>query len=291
MLVSLPLCAEHLFEAGVRAGVSAYDALCTYVSPQPDIHAGLLLTYSYHSPYIIGFRLGATADCHRTGFAKAEYTDSYTTIDVENAPMQVDYTIGYLHEQYVTWSIAFPLQAAFSWSHLNLYIGPRLVLPLHTTWQETAEDAALSVYYPMQDNRVYESYPLAASRNFREHMSGVLPASAIQWWLSAEISYDIPVHTTRRTRSYISLGLYADYSLTRATTTTSDRLSLLMLSDTRDGFPLHRLMTTILTARRQGTQLVTDYAPLDIGLKLSYRIAPYNPMKRNTSLCRCYGVF
>ncbi|MBR1480587.1 MAG: hypothetical protein IJ609_01470 [Paludibacteraceae bacterium] len=291
LLTTLPTFAEHLFEAGLRAGLAAYDAQCTYVTAVPDLHAGLLLTYSYHSPYVIGFRIGAAADRHRAGFAKVGYTDSYTTIDVENAPMQVDYTIGYLHEHYTVWSVALPLQVAVSWRHLNLYLGPMPVLPLSAAWQETAEDAELSVYYPLQDNRVLESFPLAASRHFREQQDGTQPSRTIRWWLSAEVSYDILVHTARRSRSYISVGLYADYALTRTVCLPSDRPSLLMLSDTRDGFPLRRLMTTVVTARRAGQQLVTDYCPFDLGLKLAYRIAPYDPAKRNTDLCHCYGIF
>ena len=290
VLLFVPLMAHaaHLFEAGLRVGMADYRAQCTYVAPLPDVHAGFVLSYSYHSTHIVGLRLGATIDRHKAGFGKTDYTDSYTTIDVENELMQVDYSIGRLRELYTIWSVGFPLQLALSWHGLNAYVGPKVVFPLSCRWSETAENAALSVYYPDYDNRVYESYPLAASRAFSEAQSGTRDMPLLQWWLSAEICYDIPVYTGRRFKSYVSIGVYADYSLSDETDKASDRLSLLMLSDTRDGFPLHRMMTTVVTANRQGEQLVSYRKPFDVGIKLAYRFAPYNPLHRNKKTCRCY---
>ena len=280
--------AEHLFEAGVRAGFSGYDAHCDYIAPAGKLHAGMQLSYSYHSSHIIGCRAGCTIDRQQAGFGRRDYTDSYQTIDVEDQLMQVDYTIGHLQETYTTWSVGLLVQLALSWHGLNAYVGPKVVFPLSCRWSETAENAALSVYYPDYDNRVYESYPLAASRAFSEAQSGTRDMPLLQWWLSAEICYDIPVYTGRRFKSYVSIGVYADYSLSEETDKASDRLSLLMLSDTRDGFPLHRMMTTVVTANRQGEQLVSYRKPFDVGIKLAYRFAPYNPLHRNKKTCRCY---
>ena len=91
-----PSSAEHLFEAGLRAGMASYSAQCLYVSPAPDVHAGVQLGYAYHSTHVIGFRFAATLDRHQAGFRQANYTDTYSVIDVENDPMQVDYTVGLL---------------------------------------------------------------------------------------------------------------------------------------------------------------------------------------------------
>lgn len=287
LLFPIMVHAEHLFEAGLRAGMAGYRAQCTYVAPLPDLHAGVVISYSYHSPQVIGLRIGATIDRHQAGFGKTDYTDTYTTIDVENEPLQVDYTLGSLREMYTTWSVGVPLQLALSWNGLNAYIGPKVVLPLQRSWTENVNNAALSVYYPNRDNRIEESFPLAASRSFQESQRGQNNVQAIQWWLSAELCYDIPVHTAWRYKSYISIGVYADFSLSRETDPASDRSSLLMLSDTREGFPLHRLLNTLVTSSRQGERLVANRSLFDVGLKISYRIAPYSPLKRNQNVCRC----
>ena len=282
-----PSSAEHLFEAGLRAGMASYRAQCLYVSPTPNMHAGFQLSYAYHSSYVVGFRLAATLDRHRMGFRQADYTDTYSVIDVENAPMQVDYSIGLLSETYTTWSVGFPLQLALTKDHFAFYLGPKIVFPFQSRWTEKAEKAALSVYYPEQDNRVYNSYPLAASPSFQEAQNGVTQLPPVHYWIAAEINYDIPVHTGLRTRSYLSVGLYLDYSLSSVAADPSDRISLLMLSDTRDGFPLHRIMTPVVSAYRQGRRLVSSRHPFDFGIKIAYRIAPYNPHRQAYKICHC----
>ena len=282
-----PSSAEHLFEAGLRAGMASYSAQCLFVSPAPDVHAGFQLGYAYHSTHVIGFRFAATLDCHRAGFRQANYTDTYSVIDVENDPMQVDYTIGLLSETYTTWSVGIPLQLALAKNHFALYLGPKIVFPFRSRWIEKADDAALSVYYPNQDNRVYNSYPLAASPSFRESQNGTEQLPPVQYWIAAELTYDIPVYTGRRTKSYFSVGIYFDYSLSTVTADPSDRISLLMLSDTRDGFPLRRIMTPVVSSFRQGRRLVTSRNPLDFGVKIAFRFAPYNPHRTAYKTCHC----
>ena len=290
LLLWMPLMAhaEHLFEAGLRVGMADYRAQCTYVSPVPSLHAGVQLSYSYHSSRVVGMRAGATIDRHQAGFGKNGYTDTYKTIDIENEPIQIDYTIGRLREMYTTWSVGIPLQLALTGKQVAFYIGPKVVFPLQCTWTENADNAVLSVYFPKQDNRVYESFPLAASRSFKEVRNGTHNVQKIQWWLAAELCYDIPVYTAQHSKSYLSVGIYADFSLSRETDPVAYRSSLMMLSDTRDGFPLHRELTSVVTALRQEERLVSSRNLFDVGLKLSYRIAPYNPLKKNAKECKCY---
>ena len=289
LLVCLSAHAEHLFEVGLRAGMAGYNAQCHYVSPVPGIHGGVLLSYAYHSPYVVGVRVAATVDRSQAGFSKIDYTDSYSVIDVENEEMQVDYTIGRLDERYTTWSVGIPVQLAIARKNFYLYCGPKMVFPVQSQWSETAEKAALSVYYPLRDNRVYDSYPLAASPSFREAQNGSMQqAPKVQFWLAAELGYDIRIHTGARTISYLSIGVYADYCFSSMAADPSERISLIMLSDTRDGFPLHRILTPVVAAQRQGIRLVSSWNPFDFGVKLSYRIAPNHSLKRTVYPCRCY---
>lgn len=279
--------AEHLFEAGVRAGLAGFDTRCEYVEPFAQMHAGLVLSYAYHSPYILGLRCALNFDRHQAGFTKAGYNDTYTVIDVENDPMQVDYSIGLLNERYTTYSVGIPLQLALSYKGLNLYIGPKLVLPISCSWTETAENCELSVYYALQDNRVYDSYPLAASRSFREGQNGTRNLPKTRFFLATEVCYDILLSSGRFRKSYLSVGFYADYSLSRMEGDPSERISLLMLSDTREGFPLHRILTPVVAANRQGKRLVNSLQPFALGLKISYRFG-YTPQRTaSPRTCRC----
>lgn len=289
LFVPLAAHAEHLFEVGLRAGMAGNNAQCHYVSPVPGIHGGVLLSYAYHSPYVVGVRVAATVDRSQAGFSKIDYTDSYSVIDVENEEMQVDYTIGRLDERHTTWSVGIPVQLAIARKNFYLYCGPKMVFPVQSQWSETAEKAALSVYYPLRDNRVYDSYPLAASPSFREAQNGSMQqAPKVQFWLAAELGYDIRIHTGARTISYLSIGVYADYCFSSIAAEPSERISLLMLSDTRDGFPLHRILTPVVAAQRQGKRLVSSWNPFDFGVKFSYRIAPNHSLKRTVYPCRCY---
>lgn len=312
LLLPLAAHAEHLFEAGFRAGMAGYDARCYYVTTLPAMHAGLQLSYAFHSSRIFGFRIAATLDRHQAAFHKFNYTDSYSVMDVEGEPFQVDYSIAYLSENYTTWSVGIPVQLALSHKHFYLYFGPKIVLPFSCRWTESAQNAALSVYFPLQDNRVYNSFPLAASPSFHESQKGHL-IPHFQYCFAAELGYDIPLHTSFHTRShtshtshtsfhtrysrtrsylsqttsYLSIGFYFEYSFTPLPVAPSDRISLLMLSPTQEGFPLHRLLTPVLSAQRQGLPLVVSPRPFVFGIKLSYRLSPDNSRSSSLHPCRC----
>lgn len=292
LLLPLMAHAEHLFEMGAHGGIAGWSSQSVYVNKQAGFNGGAQLYYNYLSPYVIGFRTGLTLDVHQAGFGKIDYEDHYSTIDVDNEQMEIDYTIGNLSERYTTWSVGVPFQVALSKKNIMFLLGAKAVFPLRTTWKQTVKNAALSVYYPTYDNRVYESYPLAASRHFEMSQDGKIQLPKVQWWLAAELSYKIPLNNWSRTyRSYIVVGAYVDYCLTKYTPAKSNVESLIMLSDTRDGFPLQRILTPIMEANRQGDKLVTRCALFDAGLKISYAIAPYNPSRRQSYPCRCYGVW
>lgn len=289
LLCSIMVRAEHLFEAGMHGGVAGWSSQPVYVNKQVGFHGGAQIYYNYLSPYVVGLRTGLTLDCHRAGFAKTNYEDHYSTIDVDGQRMDINYTIGQLSERYTTWSVGIPLQLVFSYENFLLFLGPKVVFPLACTWKQTADNAALSVYYPDYDNRVYESYPLAASRDFAMTNDGKLQLPKVQWWLSAELSYRIVLNNrSRKYRSYLIVGAYADYCLTPYKPVHSDAESLIMLTDTRDGFPLQRILTPVMEANRQGASLVSRCSLFDVGVKISYALSPYDSSRRQSYPCRCY---
>lgn len=285
----LVLHAEHVFEVGIHGGIAGWSSKTVYVNNTVGFHGGAQVYYNYLSPYVIGFRTGLTLDCHQPGFAKTNYVDHYATIDVENQRMEIDYTIGRLTERYTTWSVGVPLQLALSVKNFSFLIGAKAVFPMNTWWKQNVENAALSVYYPDYDNRVYESFPLAASRDFAMYNSGKLQLPKVQWWIAAELSYMIPLNARADTyRSYLVVGAYFDYSLTNYKPEHSNAECLIMLTDTHDGFPLQRVLTPVMSANRFLRQLVSQCALFDVGLKISYAISPYDRASRRRAFpCRC----
>jgi len=295
IVLILPLLAhaEHLFEMGVHGGVIAWSSQPVYVQSQMGLNGGAHLYYNYLSPYVIGFRIGLSCDYHQAGFRKINYEDHYSTIDVENQQMEVDYLIGNLSERYTTWSIGVPVQLAFSAKNVLFLAGIKAAFPLTNSWKQSAENAALSVFYPAYDNRVYEAYPLAASRNFAMYNEGRSALQKVLWWATAELSYKIPINKNSRTHnSYIVVGVYGDYCLSKYTPARSDAASMIMLTDTRDGFPLQRILMPVMEANRQGQKLVSQMALFDVGIKISYAISPYDASSQpKTTPCRCLGVW
>ena len=255
LLLPLMAHAEHLFEMGVHGGVAGWSSQPVYVQSQLGLNGGAHLYYNYLSPYVIGFRIGLSCDYHQAGFRKINYEDHYSTIDVENQQMEVDYLIGNLSERYTTWSIGVPVQLAFSAKNVLFLAGIKAAFPLTNSWKQSAENAALSVFYPVYDNRVYEAYPLAASRNFAMYNEGRLALPKVLWCRS-------------------------------------DAASMITLTDTRDGFPLQRIFTPVMEANRQGQKLVSQMALFDVGIKISYAISPYDASSQpKTTPCRCLGVW
>lgn len=276
---------------GVHGGLAGWSSQTVYITSPIGPHGGTQLYYNYLSSHVIGFRTGLTFDYHRPGFAKTNYEDHYATIDVENQRMEIDYTIGILTERYDLWSVGVPVQLAFAKNNILFLLGAKVTLPISATWHQTVEKAALSVYYPVYDNRIYESYPLAASRDFAMSQSGKLQLPKPQWWLSAELSYIIPLNRwARNFRSSFIVGAYFDYCLPAYKPTHSDAESMIMLTDTREGFPLQRVLTPVIESNRQGQQLVSRCALFDVGIKISYALSPNKTSGRQSSTCRCIDI-
>lgn len=294
IVLFLPLMAhaEHLFEIGAHGGVAGWTTQPVYVRSQVGFNGGAHVYYDYLSPYVIGFRAGVTCDYHNAGVGMRNYEDHYSTIDKDNQQMEIDYTIGHLSERISMWSVGIPVQLAFSAKNVLFLVGGKAVFPITNRWKQNAENATLSVYYPAFDNRVYEAYALAASRNFAMYNEGQLKLTKVQWWLSAELSYKISLKTKSSRRSYLIVGAYCDYCLTNYMPGRSDAISLIMLTDTRDGLPLQRILTPVMEAKRQGQKLVSRMALFDVGIKVSYAIGSFTASSRTEKYpCRCLGMW
>ncbi len=287
---SCVLHARSYLDAGLRAGLSGLIYDCEYGGTSPGYHLAVDLGYLYKSPYWIAFRVGASIETASSSYRKTDYEDQYTTIDVDNEKMRVQYTIGMLRERHQTYSVSFPLQVGFNIQQFIFLIGPRFVLPLSGSWKETISDASLSVYFPKYDNLVEESYPLAASRNFEMEASGKLTLQNWQCALAGELTYDI-LHGSsyRRAESFLSVGVYFDVCLMPTTTCpVEERYGILHLTDMKDGLPLSRISTPVLQAWHSERPLVAKFNSFDVGIKVAYRLTSAPRMQKRRHGCNCY---
>ena len=276
--------AEQFLEAGLRIGLSHWISEPVYVSSQAGLHTGLQLSYTYISPRVVGVRTGLTLDRHQAGFGKHDYEDTYSTIDVDGQQMDIAYTIGNLRERQAVGSVSVPLQLVFDFKPFYWSLGPRVSFPFLARWKQTAEQASLSVYYPDYNTRVEDSYQLAASRSFKQVADGSLVLPAVHWWVGTELAYALSLgRLSPRWNAYLMVGLYFDYCFTGITPAHSTAESLMMLTDTRNGFPLQRIMTPVAEANHQGQKMVKHYSMMDVGVKLSYTLSP---ISRNRT-CKC----
>lgn len=292
LLLPLFVYGESLFEAGLHGGLAGWTSQPVYVNRSVGLQAGAQLYYSYLSPSVFGFRTGVTLDRHAASFTKQNYEDGYSTVDVDNETMVIDYTVGSLREQHTIWSVGVPVQLSLTYRRFTLFAGPKVVFPFSGQWKEEIKHAALSVYYPTYDNRVYDSYPLAASRDFEQINTGAVSLPKVQWWLAAELNYAIPLNTwATHYRSYLMVGVYFDYCLSKVEPARSEAECLIMLTDMRDGLPLQRLYTSVAEGQRQSEKLVNNCAMFDLGVKISYAISPFDAHKDARRSCICYNGF
>lgn len=300
LLLFLPVVAyaerfsEHRVEAGLRAGLAGWDSERTYVNMQPNVHGGVEVAYAYFSPYFVCGRAGVTADIHRAGFGRHNFEDSYPE---PNQRMEIEYVLGNLRETYTTYSVGVPLQIGVRWQQLSFFIGPKIAFTVtdSASWKATVKRGALSVYYPDYDNRVYESYPLAATRHFELEEKGrcaLVEPMKMEWWLAMEFNYTLYLNTTRNHHSFLVFGLYADYAFTgrNIKAVRGDERSLVTLTLIQKPFvPLQREYNTVLGSYRNGRRLVGEQGNrlFDVGIRIAYAIAPFDRHKANPYKCNC----
>ena len=276
-------------DIGARIGLGglAYD--CNYGSTSPGYHAAFDLGYLYKSPYWIAFRVGATIEAASSSYRKVGYEDQYTVTDVENEQMNIRYTIGVLRERHSWYDVSFPVQVGFHIDRFTFLVGPRFTLPLGGSWKETINDAALAVYYPKYDNIIEESVPLAASKSFNMEQSGDMVLNKWDCSLSGELTCDLLIHSQYgKAESYLSVGVYFDAGLTTTPTFPDQaKYGILHLTDTRDGFPLTRIATPVLSAWREETPLVNKFRTFAVGFKVAYRLTTAPRARKTHKGCNC----
>lgn len=233
--------AQHRFEAAVRGGA----AMLLYQSNQdvngkmsPSYNLGVDLLYNYTSPNIWGIRTGVALDLSQSVFSMRNFADYYSCTDYSTAgtpwPGQggtktdVYYRFGQVSETHNMIYASVPVQLGLHFGDFAIFVGPKVAVPLSTTFKQTLTNGECNVQYPIfgPDNGVvvdgyhdvYNGGPNAALQDSKalakvsgdiENTMGLRKFRDVNVMLSVDIDYYIPLSK----KSSLGVGVYCDYGL------------------------------------------------------------------------------
>ena len=252
---------------GTRIGTAGLTYQSDFGTFSPHIHTGLEMSYALLWRGV-GIRLGCDFAYAASNYVSTNYTDNYSTIDVERDAMDVYYTIGQLAERHNQWYLGIPLQLTLDFKHVTLNIGPKAVIALSTTYRQTLHQADLRCYYPLYDVEIDNALALATGTNTMT-TAGKLVSFPYAWIaIAVDGTYNIKLKNGNK----IGIGLYADIAVNNYKLLKTSNLSLLSISDTKSGVPVDRLTESALYSNHAATQtqVVRKFGYFDTGFKLVY---------------------
>lgn len=276
---------RNVFEIGMRGGTSGLTYQTDFGHMRPGLNTGIDVAYIYQSPYHVGLRMGIGAEWSQSVFDARSYHDKYSCIDVEKDLMQVEYTMARWTERHHQLYASVPLQMAFYKEGWRLYVGPKVMLPLFFSYTGRATNAELTCLYPVYKSHITEALALSAGTIHKHTQRGVISERPAIWYgLSLETGYAFRISN----RQKLVVGIYADYMLNQYSASSTDNLSALQITDTADGVPVARVLTSALEANHHITnhQVVHGYGYFAVGVKISWQI--HGPQRVNKRYFGCF---
>lgn len=261
----------HQMELSLCGGVSGLTYKSDFGGLEPGGNTGFDMAYILMGKYV-GFRVGAALDYSVSKFVKSGYTDGYSAINVQGSPIDVSYNL-YLSESHRQTYVSVPLQLGIGVGDWRLFIGPKVMYNLSARYKESLDYAEVDVYYPEYDVTIYDA--LAYSTLSQQHVArGKMNDFRKLWYgLAAETDYQFELG---RSGKYLGVGVYLDYGFNAFNVSPSDNMTLLWLTDTRDGVPVSREFSAALEANHHqsgGQQLIRSFRYFDCGVKVSFLLS------------------
>ncbi len=323
LFVILSVNAQPRFEMSVRGGASSLMYQSDFGKMQLSYDLGIDLLFSYRSEHVVGFRGGVSFDYAQSKFNAQNYADSYQVTDysmpgmmgVGGSPMIISYTIANLTEAHNQMYASVPLQLALHFGNFAIFLGPKIAIPLKTTFKQELTDVDVSVFYPEYgvtvsgQEEVFDHNGESDSRyfSFTAPVTGTsaLENYAINIFASADIDYYIPISK----KSSFGIGLYADYAIPflhrhnpKVNELAPYKSAVLWINDPIDAsLPYNvREHNSVLQAynlqaispENTQTQLVRKFNYLSVGIRLSYNIGGekkqvYKHQYKDLKKCQC----
>lgn len=263
----------HQLGIGLRGGVSALQYKAQAGGALPNLQTGLDIDYTFMSDFYVGMRVGVNMDYATSVFQARPYADQYSCVDVEQDDMDVSYTMGRLWEKHRQVYASLPVQLALAYEGWWMFAGPKFMFPLYMHRTTRAYNADLWCTYPYYESTVDEALALRAGLRGLQQTSSRENMLPVLWYaLSLETGYDVYQHVARmRTSSWgLRVSVYADVAINEYQIVKTSNLSVLTLTDTRDGIPVERVLESVLRSNKGYSPLVQSYRYWACGVKLTF---------------------
>lgn len=280
---------QNIMEAGVRGGLSGLTYRTDYGVMKPGLSMGLDVAYIYLSPHHIGLRTGVGLEWSQSVFEARNYHDKYSCIDVEDDYMQVEYTMARWTERHHQLYASVPLQIAFYQDDWRIFAGPKVMLPMLFRYENRAENADLTCLFPVYKSHITEALALSAGTIREQTEKGTVAERPLLWYgLSLETGYTLHLNW----RQDVFVGIYADYMLNRHSVRSTDNLFALQITDTADGVPVSRVLTSALESNHHlsDCQVITSYGYFSVGIKICWQLHGVQRVKNRRHDCFCTGI-
>lgn len=306
LAASSVLSAQSRFELGIRGGANMLMYKSDYGKMAPSYNFGVDLLYSYRSPNVVGFRGGVAVDFSQSVFKMQNYADQYSCIDyspvgtsfagVGGDRMDVEYSFQSVSEAHNQIYASVPLQLSLNFGNFSIFMGPKIAIPLRSTFKQELTGGKASVTYNEYDVTVDAYHPVYNSGkeaiNYVSYEGEITKTAGLKKYVdinimaSVDINYYIPISKT----SSFGIGLYCDYGLplypNNAVVKFKDgdlwRTSLMWLEDPTDktcptmkhshNSVLEANLVNGKTEYSNNLQLITRTNYLSCGIRLSYNI-------------------
>ena len=147
------------------------------------------------------------------------------------------------------------------------------MFPLYMHRTTRAYNADLWCTYPYYESTVDEALALRAGLRGLQQTSSRENMLPVLWYaISLETGYDVYQHVARlRTSSWgLRVSVYADVAINEYEVAKTSNLSVLTLTDTRDGIPVERVLESVLRSNKGYSPLVQSYRYWACGVKLTF---------------------
>lgn len=329
-VASLSATAQSRFELGLRGGASMLMYQSEYGQMSPSYNFGVDLLYSYRSAHVVGFRGGVSVDLAQSIFNMQNFNDFYSCVDYSTLSaghsgvggdlLNVKYSFESVSEAHNQLYASVPLQLALHFGNFAIFMGPKIAVPLSSTYkQELTAGKATVTYatygvnidgYEYVFNSTKETPKYSVCEGEITNVRGLRKYVDINIMASVDINYYIPVSK----KSSFGIGLYCDYGLpflypNNAVVTPSKnselwRSSLMWIDDPTSpaaatmkhahNSVLDAVMVQDRSKYNESMQLISRVNYLSCGIRLSYNIGGQRieaPKRWHKDLKKCQCVF
>lgn len=288
--------ARHMFETGVRGGVSSMFINSEYGSMMPNCNVGLDVLYTYLSVNHVGIRAGIALDYSQSTFVAKQYSDAYQFTDPEGDVTKVKYSMDIWQERYNQLYASGLVQLAVDFQGWRFFAGPKFMFPLVMKYSEQAVGNDVSFTYPGYNISLQDDiYAFSLGKQDIPTREGNTIVKPKLWFVAAlETGYAIPLVENQT----IYVGAYANIGINRCIPPTSFNHAIELYGTAeghqhpfqdKEDLPLTRHMNPVLESfnKIEGMPIIERFGYWDAGIKVAWQIYWGYKSHKYNRMCHC----